>query len=89
MICYAANVQSWIQEVDSARSLPLRPARLSEQTRYLQAFPTSPDDVRRHLVAYAEHDSMRERLQRSRGLKGRGEFSDRMESDEEWDSRPE
>jgi hypothetical protein len=54
-----------------------------------QAFPTSPDDVRRHLVAYAEADSMRERLQRAYGLKGRGEFSDRMESDEEWDSRPE
>jgi hypothetical protein len=45
--------------------------------------------VRRHLVAYAEVDSMRERLQRAYGLKGRGEFSDRMESDEEWDSRPE
>jgi hypothetical protein len=53
------------------------------------AFPTEPDMVRRHLVAYSEAESMKERLQRAYGLKGRGEFSDRMESDEEWDNRPE
>jgi hypothetical protein len=62
------------------------PQCLGNRVRYI---PTSPDDVRRHLVAYAEVDSRRERLQRAYGLKGRGEFSDRMESDEEWDSRPE
>jgi len=52
-------------------------------------FPTEPDMVRRHLVAWLMTDTYAERLSRSRGLQGRSDFMDQYESAEEWESRAE
>lgn len=52
-------------------------------------FPTEPDMIRRHLVAWLITDTYAERLSRSHGLQGRSDFIDHYESAEEWENRAE